>query len=172
MLQAGSLGCRLRWSLVPGCVSGLPLGSTLWNQEGGNRVGQTEGSSWITGQTTWADPLGGLEWRWPFRVVLTHPLARPLCLPMDGSLHRSCPQRADGLRLPTCSTYSSWTMSSWREIRTTHLHVPTACVTDQEVGDEDILWGKTLDDWCVSQNFDLVILLNTLWSKKYRRRSM
>ena len=169
MLQAGSLGCRLRWSLVLGCVSGLPLGST----QGGKKQGRAEERIKLH---HWPDDLswrpGGLEWRQPFRVVLTHPLARPLCLPVDGSLHRSCPQKADGLRLPTCSTYSSWTMSSWREIRTTHLHVPTACFADQEVGDEDVLWGETLDDWCVSQSFDLVILLNTLWSKKYRRRSM
>ena len=147
------------WDVYQGCP---------WDQpkEGRNRVGQREGSSCITGQTTWADPLRGLEWRQPFRVVLTNPLARPLCLPVDVSLHRSCLQKADGLRLPTCTAYCSWTMSSWREIRTTCLHVPTACVADQEVGDEDVLWGETLDDWCASQNFDLVIVLNTLWSKK------
>ena len=40
MLQAGSLGCRLGWSLVLGYVSGAPLGSTLWNQEGQNGMGQ------------------------------------------------------------------------------------------------------------------------------------
>ena len=144
MLQAGSLECRLRLSLVLGCLSGLPLESTVWNQEGRNGIGQKEGSSWITGWMTLADPMGHLEWRWPFRVVLTHPLARPLCLPVDGSLPRSCPQRADGLRLPTYSTYSSWTMSSWRDIRRTHFHVPTACVAAPEVGDEGVFWGKLL----------------------------
>ena len=53
MLQAGSLGCKLRWSLVLGCVSGGPLGSTLWNQEGQNGIGQRN-----TGQMTLADHMG------------------------------------------------------------------------------------------------------------------
>ena len=69
-MQAGSLGCRLRWSLVLGCISGVPLGSVLWNQEGRNGIRQRN-----TGQMTLADHMGvwsdegspGLSWQvhWP-----------------------------------------------------------------------------------------------------------
>ena len=119
MLQAGSLECRLRLSLVLGCLSGLPLGSTEWNQEGRNGIGQKERSSWITGWMTLADPMGHLEWRWPFRVVLTHPMASLYTSTWKGH----CMQPG-GLRLPTGSTPSSWTTSPWREVWTTCLHVP------------------------------------------------
>ena len=40
-----------------GMCIGDALGSTLWNQEGRKRVKQREGSGWITGQTTGADPM-------------------------------------------------------------------------------------------------------------------
>ena len=129
MLQAGCLGCRLGWSLVLGCVSGVPFGSTLWNQEGRNKVGQREGSSWITGQMTWADHMGvwsddgppGLSWhiQWPVLYTSTQ----------MGHCMQAAPRGAGGLRLPTGSTYSCWTMNPWREIRTARLHVPSGHVS-------------------------------------------
>ena len=49
--------------------------------------------SWNTGQVTLDVPMGALKRRWLFRVILTRPVTRPLYLHLDGSLHRSCPQR-------------------------------------------------------------------------------
>ena len=75
-MQAGSLRCRLRWSLVLGCISGVPLGSALWNQEGRNRIGQRN-----TGQMTLADHMGvwsdegfpGLSWHSTGQAVIPPP---------------------------------------------------------------------------------------------------
>ena len=122
-----------------GCISGVPLGSALWNQEGWNGIGQSN-----TGQMTLADHMGvwsdegspGLSWHihWPGCHTS----------PWMGSAHRLL---LEGLVISTCplSTSSSWTASPWREVRTACLHVPlTACITAPEVGDEGVLWGKLL----------------------------
>ena len=161
MFRVGSLECRLRWSLVLGCLSGVPLESTLWNQEGRNGIGQKERSSWITGWMTLADPMGHQEWRWPFRVVLTHPMAG-----LYSSTWKDYCMQPGSWRLPTGSTPSSWTTSPWREVWTSCLHVPPHPVSQLQGRWWRCPVGETLDDWCVSQNDDFVILLNTLWLKK------
>ena len=165
MLQAGSLGCRLGWSLVLGCVRGCPWGQH-WSQEGRNRVRQRKGSSWITGQTTWADPMGvwsddgpsGLSWhiQWPGLYTSTW---------MDHCM-QAAPRGAGGLRLPTGSIYSCWTTSPWRETGQHISMFPLGMYHSSRGRWWGCTVGETLDDWCLSQNDDSGSLLNTLWSKK------
>ena len=144
MLQAGSLGYTLRWSLVLGCVSGVPLGSTLWNQEGRNRVRQREGSSWITGPDDLSWPYGGLEWRWHLRVVLTHPMTRPLYLHLDGSLHVGCPQRGWWFKVAHWQHLQLLDNESLKGGQdSTSPCPPSVCIKALEVGGEGVLWGTS-----------------------------
>ena len=137
-------GIHTQMEFSAGMCTGMPLGSTLWNQEGRNRVRQREGSSWITGQTTWADHMGvwsddgspGLSWhiQWPVLYTSTQ---------MDHCM-QAAPRGAGGLRLLTGSTYSCWTMSPWREVRTALSVSPSVCIKAPEVGGEGALWGNLL----------------------------
>ena len=165
MLQAGSLGCRLRWSLTMRCLSGVPLGSTLWNQEERNRVRQRERSSWITGQTTLANPVwvwsddgpSGLSWHvhWPG-------LYAP---PWMGQCTQVAPRGAGGLNLPTGSSFSSWTTSPWREVKTARFHVLPWHVSQLQRWVMRVYCGGNSWLMCKSKD-DLMILLTAFWSKK------
>lgn len=57
MLQIGSLGYRLRWSLVLGCLLGVLLELALMELRV-KKLDRAEGKkqSWIMGQMTLADP--------------------------------------------------------------------------------------------------------------------
>ena len=164
VLQAGSLGCRLGWRLVLGCVSEVPLGSSLWNQEGRNRIEQRERSSCITGQMTWADPMeswsedstSGLSWhvQWPGWDLHLH-----------GTLHRSYPQKTWWLKAFPATGERVLEGRSGQPISILH---NSMCHSSKH-GWLGCAVGETLDDWQGSQNDDLLILLSALWSKKSRR---
>ena len=157
MLQSGSLACRLGWSLVLGCVSGVPLGSTLWNREGRNRVGQREGSSCITVRWPELTPCGSGVMM-ALQGFLTRPLARTLYLSLDGSLDIGCPQRG-------------WwfNVAHWQHLQQLDKSLKggqdsmSPCSPHSMYHSSRGRWrgctvGETLD-WCVSKNGDLVILL-------------
>ena len=142
VLQNSSLGCRLRWSLVLECLSGVPLWWTFIESEE-KKQGRAEGkSSCNTVQMTLADPMGvwsedspsGFSWQvhWPGFYAS----------PWMHRCIKAIPRGPGGWRLPTDSTSSNWTTSPQREVWTAHHHVPTASITAPEVGDEDVLWGK------------------------------
>ena len=144
MLQAGCLGCRLGWSLVLGCVSGVPFGSTL--ESGGKKQGRAEGriklDHWPE-NLSW--PHGSLEWRWPSRFVLTRPLARLSYLYLDGSWHPGCPQRGWWFKVTHWQHFQQLDSESLKGgLDNMSPCAPTACITAPEVGDEDVLWGKRL----------------------------
>lgn len=61
MLQVGSLGYRPRWSLVLGCLLGVPLGPILAEARGKKQVraeGEIKLEHW---PMTSDDPMGALE---------------------------------------------------------------------------------------------------------------
>ena len=167
MLQAVSLGCRLGWSLVLGCVSGIPLGSTLLNQGGQNRMGQRN-----TDQMTLADHTGvwsddgspGLSW-------LVH---WPGCHTSPGwAVHIGCSRRGCWFTLANWQHFQQLDSESLKGGQDS----TSPCSPHSMYYSCRGRWwgctvGETLDDWYVSQYGDLVILLNTLLYKNQRRMNI
>ena len=136
VLLAGSLGCRLQWNLVLGWVSGVPLGPTLV-ASGGNKQDRAEGKIKMH---HWLDDLnwlhGELEWRWPFRVILTCPVARYLYLHMDGTLHRSFPLKTWCLKTAHLQHFQQLENESLKGgLGSPSPCYATACVTVPDMGD-------------------------------------
>ena len=136
VLLAGSLGCRLQWNLVLGWVSGVPLGPTLV-ASGGNKQDRAEGKikthHWLD-DLNW--PHGELEWRWPFRVILTCPVARYLYLHTDGTLQRSCPLKTWCLKTAHLQHFQQLESESLKGgLGSPSPCYATACVTVPDMGD-------------------------------------
>lgn len=112
MLQVCSLGCRLKWSLLLECLSGVPFEPTLVESRG-KKQDRAEGRiNWNNG---FSISKGSLEWPWPFRFVLTYPLARPLWFPLDGSVHTDCPQRGWWFKFAHWQHFHQWDNGSLKE---------------------------------------------------------
>ena len=126
------------------CIRGALGVNTV--ESGGNKQGKAEGRIKLD---HWPDdlswPHGGLEWRWPLRVVLTHPMTRPLYLHPDGSLHVGCPQRGWWFKVAHWQHFQLLDNESLKGSQdSTSPCPPWARIIAPEVGDEGVLWGRPL----------------------------
>ena len=141
-------------------------------ESGGKKQGRAEGSIKLD---HWPENLSwpheSLEWRWPSRFVLTRPLARLSYLYLDGSWHPGCPHRGWWFKVTHWQHFQQLDSESLKSGQ--HVSMCSHGMCNSSRG----RWWRctvreTLDDWCVSQNDDSVILITTLCSKKWRTRSM
>ena len=144
----------------------MPLGSTL--ESGGKKQGKAEGRIRLD---HWPDDLSwpheSLEWRWPFRVVLTHSMTRPLYLHLDGSLHLGCTHRAWWFKV---TYWQHLQLLDNKSLKGGQDSTSPCSPLGMYHSSRGRWWGctvgETLDDWCLRQNDDSTILLNTLWAEK------
>ena len=126
------------------CIRGALGVNTV--ESGGTKQGKAEGRIKLD---HWPDDLswghGGLEWRWPLRVVLTHPMTRPLYLHLDGSLHVGCPQRGWWFKVAHWQHLQLLDNESLKGGQDSTSPCPPGHVSPAlEVGDEGVLWRKLL----------------------------
>ena len=126
------------------CIRGALGVNTV--ESGGNKQGKAEGRIKLD---HWPDdlswPHGSLEWWWPPRVVLTHPMTSPLYLHPDGSLHAGCPQRGWWFKVAHWQHFQLLDNESLKGGQdSTSQCPPLVCIKAPEVGGEGALWGNLL----------------------------
>ena len=158
VLQADSLGCRLRWS-VGMCVRGALGVNTV----------ESGGMKWDRTEEHWPDDLSwpGLEW-WGLSGGCPDTSTGQAVIPPPGwVVHIGCSRRGWWFKLAHWQHFQQLDSESLREGQDS----TSPCSPRSMYHSSRGRWwgctvGETLDDLCVSENGDLVILLNTLWSKK------